>query len=235
MIEKKMSTGIDDATKCPCIGSIFIAGVTATSDTIEYWKEIGVKDSKLLTHKKIQELALIIKETAATLWIDEISPAMIDNKIFNLNEWEMLIVFKILKKLGYPTDHAVLIDNWEPTLKGFNARKQQMLHEQNVRINRKKITSMTLQAEHRADENYTVVGAASILAKNASIEQYQKYTLLYGDFGSGSPSDPKTRLFIWQHRKNPPVIVRQSWNTFKMLVNLDSIEEDPFYRPKKKL
>lgn len=43
--------GVDDATKCPCIGSIFIAGVTANAETIAHWHKIGVKDSKLIAPK----------------------------------------------------------------------------------------------------------------------------------------------------------------------------------------
>ncbi len=30
-----ISAGIDDATKCPCIGSIFVAGVAANEETIQ--------------------------------------------------------------------------------------------------------------------------------------------------------------------------------------------------------
>ena len=70
------------------------------------------------------------------------------------------------------------------------------------------------------------MGAASILAKNASDTEYEKLKKRYGNFGSGSPGDPATRLFVWQHRHNPPPIIRKSWNTFKTLSLLDSIEDD---------
>ena len=43
------------------------------------------------------------------------------------------------------------------------------------------------------------------------------------------PGDPKTRLFVWQHRHNPPPIIRKSWNTFAMLAPLERIEDDPIY------
>lgn len=92
---------------------------------------------------------------------------------------------------------------------------------------------MQLFPEHYADENHIIVGAASIIAKTSSDAQYRKYKRKYGDFGSGSPADPKTRLFVWQHRDNPLPIIRTSWNTFKTLSVLDSIEDDPFYKPQK--
>lgn len=49
---KEKIAGIDDATKCPCIGSIFVSGVVADKDTLQEWRKAGVKDSKLLSAKK---------------------------------------------------------------------------------------------------------------------------------------------------------------------------------------
>lgn len=230
--------GIDDTTKCPCIGSIFIAGVAATSAVLEMWQRLGVKDSKLLSAKKREELAKIIKETAQGITLLEITPAMIDDKSLNLNDWEMLTVLTIIKKLQKKAPFKkVYIDNWETTLKGFHERfltltdasHKELLLQKGFRLNRKKINTLELIPEHYADENHIVVGAASIIAKVASDAQYRKYKRQYGNFGSGSPGDPKTRLFVWQHRHNPLPIIRTSWQTFKTLAVLDSIEEDPLY------
>jgi ribonuclease HII len=240
----KLIAGIDDATKCPCIGSIFLAGVVADEKTIEYWKSLGVKDSKLLTAKKREKLAIIIKKTAKCFSIEQMTPAMIDDKSLNLNEWEMLVLLKILKKLTSKTiTHEIYVDNWETTQLGFKKRFKSLLSKimkpkliaNKLRLNRKKIRSQNLIAEHKADENYTVVGAASILAKTSSDRQYRKYKKIYGDFGSGSPADPKTRIFVWKHRENPPPIVRTSWNTYKTLVNLNDIKDDPIYCKIKKI
>lgn len=231
-------TGIDDATKCPCIGSIFVAGVTADSQTVETWKQLGVTDSKLLTAKKRTNLAKIIKKTAHAFSIHHMNPAMIDNKCFNLNEWEMLTVFKIIQSLyRYTNLGDVYIDNWEVSTVRFNQRLQTLTHialrstltTHKIRINRKKILSTNLIPEHKADENHTIVGAASILAKVASDAQYKRLAKKYGNFGSGSPADPQTRLYVWQHRHNPPPIIRTSWNTYKTLSQLDAIEYDPIY------
>lgn len=235
----KIIAGIDDATKCPCIGSIFLAGVIADDKTIDYWKSLGVKDSKLITAKKREKLAKIIKKTALGFSIEQMTPAMIDDQSLNLNEWEMLVFLKITKKLLKLSNPEILyVDNWETTQKGFKKRlknllskqKKQKLIESKLRINRKKIRKVNIIAEHRADENYTIVGAASILAKTSSDKQYRKYKKIYGDFGSGSPADPKTRFFVWQNRLNPPPIIRTSWNTYKTLVKLESIEEDLIYK-----
>lgn len=230
--------GIDDATKCPCIGSIFIAGVVADQTTIEMWKTAGVKDSKLVGPKKREQLAVLIKETALKFSIQEITPQMIDNKCFNLNDWEMLVVLKVVKQLTYKNlPEKIYIDNWETSLKGFKKRLRSLLSNANKLkrqdheffFTRKKLIGLNYVAEHRADENYTIVGAASILAKTSSDAQYRKYKRKYGDFGSGNPGDPKTRLFVWHHRHNPLPIIRTSWKTFKVLVNLPTIEDDPLH------
>ncbi len=243
--ENKIIAGIDDATKCPCIGSIFIAGVVADEKTIAQWKELGVKDSKLIAPTKRYKLEKIIKESAIRFSIEQITPANMVQEIFNLNDWEMLTVFKIIKKLYRSENlHDIYIDNWEVTKKRFverfktllSIKKRKLLVEHHICLNRKRLRSLNLIAEHRADENYTVVGAASILAKTASDKQYKEYKKIYGDFGSGSPADPATRLFVWQHRHNPLPIIRTTWKTFKHLVTLESIEQDSIYaRVKKKL
>lgn len=230
--------GIDDATKCPCIGSIFVAGVLADKKTIAKWKKLGIKDSKLIASKKRSKLEKIIKETALSYTIHQITPSMIDDKSFNLNEWEMLTVFKIVMDLQQNyTLGDVHVDNWEVTEKCFQERFFKLLeddslkkcYEKNIHLDKQQLFSTYFLPEHRADELYTIVGAASILAKTASDFQYQEFKKQYGDFGSGSPADPKTRFFVWQNRLDPLPIIRTSWNTFKTLVKLENIDEDPIY------
>lgn len=186
----------------------------------------------------------MIKNTAQSFAIREIIPAMIDNKGLNLNEWEMAVVLNVINALrrGGTAFETLHIDNWEVTESHFTHRfaalidpsMKEILYKHKIRLNRKALHGLTLIPEHRADEKHTVVGAASILAKTASDEQYRKYKKKYGDFGSGSPADPKTRHFVWQHRKKPLSIIRTSWQTFKTLSRLDCIEDDPLYARLKK-
>ena len=146
-----------------------------------------------------------------------------------------MTVLSIIKKLQRKiVFNKVYIDNWEVSEKRFRERLivltdksfKELLLKKGFNVNKKKIESMQLIPEHYADENHVIVGAASIVAKTASDAQYKKYKRKYGDFGSGSPADPKTRQFVWQHRYNPPPIIRTSWNTFKTLSVLDVLEDD---------
>lgn len=240
----KIYVGIDDATKCPVIGSIFISGVIADEKTIRKWKRAGVKDSKLVAAKKRTNLAGIIKQTAIGYSIQEIKPNMIDDKTLGLNDWEMVIVLNIVQDLQKQCAGLkdVYIDNWEVSEKRFRQRFtsittdsviKDILLKYNIVLDAEKLSSLNYIAEHRADERYTVVGAASILSKTSSDLQYQHYKEIYGDFGSGSPGDPKTRLFVWEHREDPLPIIRTSWNTYKVLSACASIDDDYFYARKK--
>ena len=229
---------MDDATKCPCIGSVFVAGVAADRDTIERWKDVGVKDSKLLSRKRRDELDRMIRSTARAHSTLHIPPELIDDKDLNLNAWEMVTMLKIIQNMRLRCDfRTVRVDNWEVSPEWFRRRFEHILDRSNatllkrkkVRLRKRLLREMDLIPEHRADETYVVVGAASILARSASDRQYDRYRKIYGDFGSGSPGDPKTRRFVWDHRKAPVPIIRQSWQTFRTLSNLDRLADDPWY------
>lgn len=233
--KRLLIAGIDDATKCPCIGSIFVAGVVADEKIIKKWAALGVDDSKKLSRKKREKLAQIIQHTALAYCVQEVTPAMIDNKSMNLNAWEMAVVLSIMDDLQLRTciDYAH-IDNWEVNPILFWQRLKAVAQQDTVpligkQISYERIMKTQIIPEHLADEKYVVVGAASILAKNYSDLQYDQYRQQYGNFGSGNPGDPATRRFVWQHRHNPPPIVRTSWNTFKVLAPLERLEDDPLY------
>ena len=73
-------------------------------------------------------------------------------------------------------------------------------------------------SEHKADFNYPIVSAASIIAKverDAKIQNLQKK---YGNIGCGYPSDSKTINFLcdWIKKYDSyPDFVRKSWRTSK--------------------
>ena len=72
-------------------------------------------------------------------------------------------------------------------------------------------------ALHKADRDFPVVSAASIVAKVERDRQVDLLRRAHGDFGSGYPSDPVTRDFFsnWMKRGDPlPPYVRKSWKTW---------------------
>ena len=81
----------------------------------------------------------------------------------------------------------------------------------------------TFIVEHKADHRYTIVGAASIIAKTTRDKVIRDLQNKLGiDFGSGYPSDPKTRSFLKEYFLETgefPSIARTHWKT------LDKIRE----------
>ena len=75
-------------------------------------------------------------------------------------------------------------------------------------------------AEHKADLNHVIVGAASILAKvtrDRMIEEIKKK--IGEDIGSGYPADPKTKRFLEDNWDKYPKIFRKTWKSYKNIID----------------
>ena len=78
-------------------------------------------------------------------------------------------------------------------------------------------TGVNVIAEHKADDKYIEVSAASIIAKAERDDQIAKINkdfIKSGGIGSGYPSDPKTKDFLAKYTYDEmPDFVRRSWAT----------------------
>jgi len=73
-------------------------------------------------------------------------------------------------------------------------------------------------SKHKADRDYPIVSAASIIAKVERDKEIAELTSKYGDFGCGYPTDPKTVRFLKQCLEELgeyPDFVRKSWKPAK--------------------
>ena len=147
--------GIDEAGRGPVIGPLIIAGVMI-SDGKEAMLG-AVKDSKLLAHKKRVELNELIQKNSV-FKIIEVSPKEIDealnpeNKLMNLNWLEAHKQAEIINELK---PDAVVIDCPSPNCKAYETYLKKLLETKKIK----------LIIEHKADVNYPVCSAASIIAK----------------------------------------------------------------------
>jgi Ribonuclease HII len=82
--------------------------------------------------------------------------------------------------------------------------------------------NVILISSHHADDLYAVVSAASIVAKVVRDKEIEKLHKIYGNFGSGYPSDPKTLEFLKSLKDKPEVLhaIRLSWKTLNKLNNI---------------
>lgn len=204
--------GIDDAGRGPVIGPMVLAGVIINSSDKEILKEWGAKDSKQLTPKKRKEIGDKIKKRFKS-HIEITSPKEIDESS-NLNYLEAIKVASIINKLTEDISEPVevVVDCPSVNLSSWGKDVAKLL---------KKPEIIKMYCEHKADINHIVVSAASILAKETREEEIAKLKEeLLVDFGSGYPSDPKTKNFIKENHNNSKYThtIRFSWETIKRII-----------------
>ncbi len=198
--------GVDEAGKGPVIGSMIVAGVMVQEDMLPMLERMGLRDSKAISPKKREFLASKIKEIGICYTL-EISSSEIDDlrKKTTLNEIVVESYVRVLKQLK--PDKA-LLDAADVDADRF-AKNVQEGYGRNI-----KITS-----EHNADVKYTLVSAASIIAKVRRDETMRELERLLGkNIGSGYPSDIRTVCFLddWiKEHGSLPSFVRHSWKTAK--------------------
>lgn len=208
-----MIAGIDEAGKGPVIGPMCIGGVRIAESKAHILKVLGVADSKKLAPKKRERLATQIKKYADAYFVMEVSPAQIDElrKIITMNEIMVLCFSKVLEKLCPETVYVDAAD-----IKAERFAKN--LRKEYAKSSPEEAEKIKIVSLHQADAVYPVVSAASILAKVRRDELIEELKKEWGlNFGSGYPSDPKTKAFLlkWgqEHEGDFPEIVRHSWKT----------------------
>uniref|UniRef100_A0A7C2Z1J6 Ribonuclease HII n=1 Tax=Ignisphaera aggregans TaxID=334771 RepID=A0A7C2Z1J6_9CREN len=197
--------GVDEAGRGPLIGDLFMALVVIDERAEPTLRALGIRDSKKLSKNRREKLFGYIVRIAETVVVSRIPPELIDKE--NLNILEIRALCRAISKAASIVKiDKVYIDAFaEPTKLRDSVRKcvEDLDHEGVVVI-------------HGADALYTVVGAASIIAKVLRDRYIDSLKTLYGDFGSGYPSDKRTidwlKSYYATHRSIPP-IVRRSWKT----------------------
>ena len=202
-----LTLGIDEAGRGSCIGSLFIAGASFEEKDIPKLKKIGVKDSKLLTHKKRLELETKIKRLAKKYKIIKVTPPEIDNAVdgnnsLNLNWLEAHKTAEIINELN---PDKVILDCPSPNIEKYKNYVKKLLKNKDIE----------LIVEHKADLHYLPTAAASIIAKVEREKEVAEIKKKYGDIGPGYPSNPITQKFIKENLYKYPEIFRKSWSTWK--------------------
>jgi ribonuclease HII len=205
--------GIDDAGRGPVIGPMILAGCLITSEIEKEFKKLGVKDSKQLTPKRRESLAVIIKEKAETFEISMAFPSEIDGKNgegIKLNELEAIKSAEIINKINKGLNKVkVVVDCPSPNIAKWTDYLKTKIDN---------LSNLEVLCEHKADINHIAVSAASILAKSTREKEMDKLKQKYGnEIGSGYSSDPATCKFLEKHAqkyKNDGIF-RQTWATWK--------------------
>ncbi|MFX1327757.1 MAG: ribonuclease HII [Promethearchaeota archaeon] len=194
------------------LGPMVICGICFLKSKIDFLTEIGVKDSKKLSSKKRNQLASLLKDNCYSHKIMIISPKEIDEretKKITLNQLEELKMAEIINDLK---PNLIYLDAADVNEKRFGKSIEKLLN-----YVPKKIIS-----KHKADDIYPIVSASSIIAKDKRDALIKDLQNVYGNFGSGYPSDVMTvkflREFIKKYKKTPK-FARKSWDTTKKIIN----------------
>ena len=204
-----MVLGVDEAGRGPVVGSLMMAGVMIEESKLEALKNLGVKDSKLLTHPKRIKLAEEIKKIADEYKVIVVPPKEIDeaveskDKNMNLNWLEAHKIAAIINELS---PDKVYLDCPSSNIKKFTSYLKELIDDQNVEI----------IAEHKADVTYPIVSAASIIAKVRREEEVAAIEQMTGQsIGTGYPANPLCQKFLKENFDKYPDIFRKSWVTWK--------------------
>jgi len=198
-----MILGIDEAGRGSLVGPMIVAGVVLDKDKERILAEQGVRDSKTLTPKKRVKLLEAIVNEAYFLEVIPVGPQDIDKH--NLNELTRnvmnTIIYDAIAALG--NIELVILDRV-----GKSYSITRVIGGRKVKV----------LMEDKADSKYTVVSAASIVAKvfrDWCIGYIRKE---YGLSGSGYPSDKETVEWVKSNVDMLPAwAVRHKWRTFKRI------------------
>jgi len=204
--------GVDDAGRGSIIGPLVIAGVLLDETELPRLVALKVKDSKLLSAKRREELSKAIRRLAPKYHVEKLSPSEIDKvvrshiKLQKLNRLEAQTMARVIEILK--PDKAY-VDASDVNESRYKEHIQERLRY-----------SPEIISEHKADRNYPIVSAASIIAKVERDEALAKLCQEYGEMGCGYPTDMQTLAFLedWLARHGEyPDFVRKSWKPAKRL------------------
>ncbi len=205
--------GIDEAGRGPVIGSLIIAMALCNKKNEKKLKKICKKDSKQLSQTQRLETLKKLEGICDFMHI-EINASELNEKMENmsLNDIEAEGMASLIKKTK---NSDVMIDLPDRYSWVFKKRME-------------KFGVTKFEAEHKADENYSIVAAASIFAKVLREKRVSQIKEEIGvDFGSGYPSDPKTRAVLKDKEglKKIEKYLRKKWKTLENVMQKKLFED----------
>ncbi|MBI5223822.1 ribonuclease HII [Candidatus Micrarchaeota archaeon] len=206
--------GIDEAGRGPVIGPLIIAIATCKRSNEKKLKELASKDSKQLSPKQREETLIELRKICEFREI-EVSATQINKmmKEMSLNDIEAKFMAQLVQRAG---DADIMIDMPDRYSWTFKERMA-------------KFGAHKFEAQHKADANYPIVAAASIFAKVTRDQRTAQIREITGvDFGSGYPSDPKTKKAIENKEERTRIseYLRWEWKTLENIKQTKLFENE---------
>lgn len=212
MTKIPLVAGMDEAGRGPCFGPIVMGLAIMPQDQVEKLAELGVTDSKLLSEEKRVTMAPLLEKCLTHFDLSVVSAAELDDMMSqrSLNEIEAMEGAKLLNACPQKPD-IVIVDSPDGYAANFAERLKKYLSFKPIII-----------AEHKADLNHLIVGAASVLAKVRRDHEIELLRREHGEIGSGYSHDVITRKFLTdyvQSHKVLPPFCRKAWATSQNEMN----------------
>jgi ribonuclease HII len=200
-----LQVGADEAGRGPVMGPMVLCALAADVSAL---LSLGVKDSKQLSVERRSSLFDAMKKFAdwriSVVWPDQIDKAVAES---SLNELELEQFAFLLRQFN--------ADEFYVDAPDVDAAR---FASQISRLCGRKII-----AEHKADQKYPSVSAASIIAKVTRDRLIGEISSELGcDIGSGYASDSRTIDFISHYAAangDLPPYCRKSWATSKRIIS----------------
>ncbi|MBI2070643.1 MAG: ribonuclease HII [Elusimicrobia bacterium] len=215
----KFTLGVDEAGRGSLMGPMVLSGFFLRDrEELERLKALGVDDSKKLSPGERERIYEAMNGFSYQSVV--FTPKDIDRE--NINRLELLGVRDLTQRFK----PQILI--WDAPVPPEGIPKL-LCHLRFVVGWTEEAPSPHIILENKADATYVACMAASIVAKVTRDREIARLRQTLGDFGSGYPSDPKTRAFIANVNGGWEAIaphVRHKWSTLKKISDLKSQASD---------
>jgi ribonuclease HII len=203
-VSRERVLGIDEAGRGSVLGPLVVGGFVCPEDRIDSLRGNGVRDSKLLTAGRREEVYARLGGLGE-LGSVALVPRTIDRYVSHggLNELELETFAKLIRRFR---PEVAFVDACDPDAERFGHR-----------LEARAGGGTTVVSRHKADRDNPIVGAASIVAKvrrDAALERLRKVA---GEpIGCGYAHDPETQACVLRHARDGgsvPAWMRRSWET----------------------
>jgi ribonuclease HII len=176
--------GLDEAGRGSTIGPLVVGAFALPEGSLDALPDLGVRDSKKLSPAERTRICAALPAIGDCRSI-ALGPRTIDRYVARggLNDLELAAFARLARALR---PEVVYVDACDTDAPRFGRRLAALVGG-----------DVTVIARHRADEDFPVVGAASIVAKVRRDRALAGLRRRLGEsVGSGYPSDPRTRAFV---------------------------------------